>query len=128
MSKAKLDPLVTGLPWSVLLDAMTPEQEYVDFSTTKGYLRLVSKSHRVELKYEPGAGDNDGVAETIDGVSTLAFRLSAEWTRDEENLPVTEPTDYDVWFVVGELTGANAIGHYIDTIKVHPLRDGAPMS
>ena len=128
MSKTKLDPIVMGLPWAIVLDAMLPGGAYVDFASTKGYLFLVSKTHRVKLVYEPGGGSNDGEAETVDDVPALAFRLPAEFTRDDANFPVTESTDYEIWFNVGDLTGSSAYGKLIDTIKVHPLPDGLPVS
>lgn len=128
MAKQKLPSILMGRPWAILLDAAMPDGTPVDFGTTKGYLFLASKTDRVRLKWEPGEGGNDGAHETIEGVSTLAFRLPAEFTRDTDNFPITEATDYEVTFLVGDLTGSDGFGDYIDTIKVHPLRDGLPVS
>jgi hypothetical protein len=117
-----------GRPYTLLLDAMRPDNAYVDFATTKGYVFLVSKTHRVRWDWEPGGGANLGAPETIDGVPTLAFRIPAEWTRDSDNFPVTEATEYELTFHVGELSGTSGFGAEVGTITVHPLADGQPVS
>ena len=124
---AALKPIIRGEPYAILATAQIAGGSYVDFATTPAYLFLVGErqSFRKRLKWVPGDPDNDGAAEVIGGTSHVAFRLAAEWTRTEGNLPNGQ--NVTVYLHVGPLTGTSGYGTEIGTALVKQLADGLPV-
>ncbi len=127
-----LQDLMKGEPYALLfkirIGAAGP---YVDWTTTEAYLFFVSDGrtdYRKKLVWVPGGPSNDGAAETIGGISHVAFRLSAEWTRDDANLPVeNEQESYTVYFHKGPLTGTSGFGKNLGSVNVLLLPDDEPV-
>jgi hypothetical protein len=120
---ANIPDLTKGDPYAFAINA-TAAGSPVDFATTPCYLVFVRKDYRLTLKYEPGQTGNDGVLETPGGVPTVYFRLTAEWTRIETNLP---PGAYCVHVRTGGKTGMTGrSGVVARQWQVREYEDGEP--
>ncbi len=122
---AAIPPIIKGRPWALVLKVRKPDASYVNFATTPGYLYLTRANYRARLKYEPGEPDNEGAAETIDGISHLVFRLPSEWTREPANVPKGDALE--VFLATDELTGNSGLGKRLGTVPVVVLADGGPV-
>lgn len=117
-----LQPITRGAAWAVL--ATCPQ---ADLAAVPLYLFLSRKGgpRRLRLKYDPAAGDNDGVLEVHAGTPAVAFRLAAERTRAADF-----PDDglYEVHVHVGPLAGDENLGRPAGWVVVRGLADGGPVA
>lgn len=126
MAATAFEPLTKGEPYGIVFKVRRSDGSFVDFATTPAYLVLASaEGYRKRLKWVPGDGDNDGAPETIGGISHMAFRLPAEWTRVADNLP--NGSTLGVFVHLGALTGNAPLGKRVGSVTVQSLDDGLPM-
>jgi hypothetical protein len=127
MAATALQPVTKGEPYAIVLNARVEGGPYVDFTVTPAYLFFTEMggSCRNRLKWVPGDLENDGAAESIESISHVAFRFTAEWTRVAENLPAGRT--FAVFFHVGPLTGSGVCGKEIGSVTIRNLSDGLPV-